>query len=57
MKMNLCYKNLEPFGNLADRNTFFDESRLEIILFVKRVVESATTYVRCNNVLLFYCLL
>lgn len=57
MKMNLCYKNLEPFGNLADCNTFFDESRLEIILFVKRVVESATTYVRCNNVLLFYCLL
>jgi len=36
MKMNLCYKKPEPFGNLPVRKTIFDGSRLEIDLFVKR---------------------
>jgi len=35
MKMNLCCKNPEPFGNLPGRKTFFDGSRLEIDL-IKR---------------------
>lgn len=35
MKMNLCYEKLEPFRNVPVPKTFFDESRLEIDLFVK----------------------
>jgi len=36
MKMNLCCKKPEPFGNLPDRKNFFDGSCLEIEFFVKR---------------------
>jgi len=36
MKMNLCCKKPEPFGNLPDLKNFFDGSCLEIELFAKR---------------------
>jgi len=53
-KMNLCYKNPGPFGNLPDHKTFYDESSLEIDLFVNVNTEPNGLRPTCDVVMYYY---